>query len=119
MSNYCRKRLAAGKDEYLFSLKCKKCKNVWNSIEFIEPNDSFCPSCRLEQTLIAEFKNANLKIRYLETLYDTDKNILIFKTNKRKNISIYVFSNSCYTIYTDKAPITVESVSQIVDYLSC
>jgi phosphoglycerate-specific signal transduction histidine kinase len=92
---------------------------VWNSLEPEDVNLKLCPDCQNEQKIIDELSNAGLRIRYLETLYDTDRNIMIFKNHKKQNISIHILSNFCYTIFNsnNNHPMTVATVDEIINYL--
>lgn len=79
---------------------CKKCKNTWIG------DSSTCPTCQFEDQIKSKIKSLNLKLRYLESIYEKHKTIMIFEIAPSNRLTIHISSGleTMYTLYLGGTP---------------
>lgn len=92
---------------------CKVCRNTWIG-------DHDCPTCQTEYLVKSKIKSLNLKIRYIESVYEKHKTIMIFEINPTNRITIHISSGleSLYTLFLGGTPrLTFGTVDKLTDYI--
>ena len=99
---------------------CPRCKNTWTTTNtnLLSKN---CHTCKIELEIITKTTKKDFpNLQYFETIYDTDKNIMVFKTNKKTSrITVYMYlTANTYKVTTPTQQKEFTTLITLIDYLN-